>query len=103
MTVNGVPLLEDGDDWDAGDVVGRTTIEVDGVPREVVGHIEDYIVAHEIRVEDDEGNLIKAAKVGGPYRWCVSAPLSTGLHRVDVHFEKSDAEMVSFAWTFELW
>ncbi len=100
MQVDASKLIDKGDFWDFDDVRERTTILVDNQPTgDQVGSRFDYLVGG--GESDIYGNPL--SRVGGPYEWCVSAPLATdGVHRVDLSFEKSSSEVVSFAWTFEL-
>jgi hypothetical protein len=39
---------------------------------------------------------------GGPYNFCVYAPVTPGLHKVDVSFKTSAGWMDTFSWTFEV-
>lgn len=100
VQVNACKLLREGDFWEFEDVYTRTTILVDNQPiGERVGYVSDYIVG--CYMEDSQGNEL--ARAGGPYEWCVcAAPIAVGVHRVDMSFERSNGEIVSFAWTFEL-
>jgi hypothetical protein len=93
-------LIERGDYWNADDVVSRTEAIVDGINREVIDStVADGKVAHGITLP---GGPTPQASVGGPYGWCVSAPLAAGLHKAEVRFNKSSGEVISFAWTFTL-
>jgi hypothetical protein len=90
-------LFEVGDFWEMGDVVGRTSMLVDGVPKRIEGELYDGIVL--ITRSDSEGNEV--ARVGGPYAFCFVAPLQPGIHRADITFSKTSGEVKSFSWTFE--
>lgn len=100
VQVNACELLCEGDFWEFEDVYTRTTILVDNQPTGgLVGYVSDYIMG--CYIEDSQGNEL--ARAGGPYEWCVcAAPIAVGIHRVDISFERSSGEIVSFAWTFEL-
>lgn len=99
VTINALQVLEPGDFWEFDDVIRRTTIQVDNQTRQAaLDSKEDFIVLGVMR--NPQGETI--ASVGGPYKWCVSAKLSAGIHRVAVTFEKTSGEKASAAWTFEL-
>ena len=49
---------------------------------------------------DAQGNLIREYPTLDSV--CAKAPLSAGVHRVDLSFEKSSGEVVSYSWTFQL-
>jgi hypothetical protein len=97
-------LLARGDFWKAADVQERTRVLVDAGReyQELVTAFVDQEVLHTLFVPPDDPAGTVVASVGGPYHLCVHAPLPAGMHRVDVHFEKSSGEVVSYAWTFEL-
>lgn len=108
VEVDASALLARGDFWEAADVQNRTTVYVDGGRvysggrQELITAFVDHMLLHTL-VEpagDPSGTVV--ASVGGPYHLCVYAPLPAGVHRVDVSFEKSSGEVVSYAWTFEL-
>ncbi|HEX2998011.1 MAG TPA: hypothetical protein VHP14_24515 [Anaerolineales bacterium] len=86
-------LVEAGDYWEAEDVVERTVILVDGVQRYHSGGIRDYIVGFYFDGDRD---------VGGPYAFCMSAPVGAGIHRVDLSFKKSSGMTPVFSWSFEI-
>jgi len=99
VQVDACDLIGTGDFWDFEDVYTRTTILVDHQPPGgLAGYAYSYMVG--CIETDSEGNVVSSA--GGPYEWCVCAPLTAGIHRVDLSFEKSSGEVLSFAWTFEL-
>jgi len=99
IRVDACNLLCEGDFWEFDDVYTRTTILVDN--QLTGGQVGDvYGLLMGCYIEDSQGNLL--ARVGGPYEWCVYAPLVAGVHRVDMSFERSNGEIASFAWTFEL-
>jgi len=91
-------LIEAGDDWELGDVISRTTMMVDGIQRKQGGEAYDGIVLNTLM--DGEGNEL--ARVGGPYSWCVSAPVDAGVHLVEISFEKSSGTNETFSWTFTI-
>jgi len=98
VLINGSRLIDIGDFWEFDDVYERTTILIDNqLADKWLGEF-DYIGY--ISMTDEKDNEV--ASVGGPYQWCVSTPSSVGVHQVDVNFEKSNGEIVSYAWTFEL-
>jgi hypothetical protein len=85
-------LLESGDFWEAKDVIERTVLVVDGIERHQKGRVLDYIVGHLDPTDRD---------IGGPYAFCVSAPVGVGFHKVDISFETSSGRTLTFSWTFE--
>lgn len=86
-------LVEAGDYWEAGDVIERTVVFVDGVQRYHSGGVKDYIVGFYFDGDRD---------VGGPYAFCMSAPVGVGIHRVDINFKKSSGMTATFSWSFEI-
>jgi hypothetical protein len=97
-------LLARGDFWDAADIQERTTVLIDGGRefQEMVTAFVSQGVPHTVMdpAGDPAGAVV--ASVGGPYHVCIYAPVQAGVHRVDVAFEKSSGQVVSYAWTFEL-
>lgn len=92
-------LVLEGDIWDFDEVITRTAILVDDQPTGELLEAYAYLVG--CATTDEQGNILSRA--GGPYNWCVcAAPIATGLHRADMSFERSNDEVLSFAWTFEL-
>lgn len=102
VQVDGSALFEEGDFWEFADVNERTTILVDGQAGGEIVSFASLLLSYK-RMDPPDNPFGKVlASVGGPYHWCISAPLIVGIHRVDVSFEKSSGEVVPFAWTFEL-
>ena len=100
VQVDACEAIGEGDFWDFEDVYTRTTILVDNQPTGGrIGAVEDYMVG--CYVEDSQGNELM--HTGGPYKWCVcTPPIAAGVHQIDLNFERSDGEVLSFSWTFTL-
>lgn len=89
-------LIVPGDHWDATDVIARTEALVDEQRREFSDrHWSDERYLFSL------GPIGKpVASVGGPFGRCLFELLGVGLHKVEIRFNKSTGEQVSFAWTF---
>lgn len=83
-------LTEPGDSWNAELILKRTIVLV------------DKIQSHKLpasRVWDFMGARLDGTAIG-PYAFCVYAPVTAGVHLVEVSFETSSGEKPVFAWTF---
>jgi Tol biopolymer transport system component len=102
VEVEASSLLERGDFWEATTIQERTAVRVDGRRQELITAFVDHMLLHTIVDPADDPSGTVVASVGGPYHFCFYVPLTADVHRVDVSFKKSTGEVVSYAWTFEL-
>jgi hypothetical protein len=77
-----------------------TKLWVDGQPTAVYEFMEPLLGGIYFQERDAQGNLIREYDLFTGV--CAAAPLSAGVHRVDLSFEKSSGEVVSYSWTFQL-